>query len=135
MTTKQPARKAAVAAPASKKPAKKVAPAPQKKPAAVAPAPQATAPPPAKPNLVAPAAAKPVVQNAKVVRDGFTMPQADYDLLKSLKAQCLKAGVEVKKSELLRAGVQALAALTMADLATRLKALPPVKAGRRKSKD
>ena len=131
MATKQPARKAAAAAPVSRKPAKKVASAPQKKPAATAPAPQA----PAKPNLVAPAAAKPVVQNAKVVRDGFTMPQADYDLLKSLKAQCLKAGVEVKKSELLRAGVQALAALSMTDLAARLKALPPVKAGRRKSKD
>ena len=131
MATKQPARKAAAAAPASKKPAKKVAPAPQKKPAAAAPAPQA----PAKPNLVAPVDAKPAVQDAKVVRDGFTMPQADYDLLKSLKAQCLKAGVEVKKSELLRAGVQALAALSMTDLAARLKALPPVKAGRRKSKD
>ena len=63
------------------------------------------------------------------------MPQADYDLLKALKAQCLKAGVEVKKSELLRAGVQALAALSMADLAARLQALSPVKAGRRKSKD
>jgi hypothetical protein len=137
MATKQPARKAAAAAPVSRKPAKKVASAPQKKPAATAPAPQAPAPAqaPAKPNLVAPAAAKPVVQNAKVVRDGFTMPQADYDLLKSLKAQCLKAGVEVKKSELLRAGVQALAALSMTDLAARLKALPPVKAGRRKSKD
>jgi hypothetical protein len=62
------------------------------------------------------------------------MPQADFDLLKSLKAQCLKAGIEVKKSELLRAGVQALAALPMATLAERLKTLPPVKAGRRKNK-
>ena len=133
MATKQPARKAAAAAPVSRKPAKKVAPAAQRKPAAPAPQPPAQAP--AKPNPAAPAAAKAVVQNAKVVRDGFTMPQADYELLKALKAQCLKAGVEVKKSELLRAGVQALAALTMDDLAARLKALPPVKAGRRKSKD
>ena len=133
MATKQPARKAVATAPASTKPAKKAAPAPQKKP--VSALPQAPATAPAKPNLVAPAAAQPVAQNAKVVRDGFTMPQADYDLLKALKAQCLKAGVEVKKSELLRAGVQALAALSMADLAARLKALSPVKAGRRKSKD
>ncbi len=131
MATKQPVRKAVATAPASKKPAKKAAPATQRKPTAPAPAPQPPAQAPAKPNP----AAKPVVQNAKVVRDGFTMPQADYDLLKALKAQCLKAGVEVKKSELLRAGVQALAALTMDDLAARLKALPPVKAGRRKSKD
>ena len=135
MAPRQPARKAAAAAPAAEKPAKKVAPAPQKKPVARAPAPQAPAQPPAKPNPASPTAAKPVTQHAKVVRDGFTMPQADYELLKELKAQCLKAGVEVKKSELLRAGVQALAALSMADLAARLKALPPVKAGRRKSKD
>lgn len=73
--------------------------------------------------------------DAKVVRDGFTMPQEDYDLLKTLKAQCLKAGIEVKKSELLRAGVQALAAMPAAKLAERLKALPTVKAGRRKNKD
>ena len=137
MTTKQPARKAVAPAPAAKKPAKTVVPAAPQKTAAPAPAaaPQAPAPAPKKPLATTPAAAKPVPQSAKVVRDGFTMPQVDYDLLKSLKAQCLKAGVEVKKSELLRAGVQALAALSMTDLAARLKALPPVKAGRRKNKD
>lgn len=135
MATRQLARTAATAAPSFKKPEKKVAPAPQVKPAAPTPAPQAPTQPPAQPALASPAPVKPVTQDTKVVRDGFTMPQADYDLLKSLKAQCLKAGVDVKKSELLRAGVQALAALSMADLATRLTALSPVKAGRRKSKD
>ena len=87
--------------------------------------------------LVKTAAAKTAVPAAaaghtKVVRDGFTMPEADYGLLKSLKSQCLARGVEVKKSELLRAGVQALAALPAAELLKRMRALPAVKAGRRK---
>lgn len=68
----------------------------------------------------------------KVVRDGFTMPQADYDKLKALKAVCLKHGIEVKKSELLRAGVLALAAMPVNTLVTRIRALAPVKAGRKK---
>ena len=80
------------------------------------------------------AAEKPTAEDARVVRDGFTMPQGDYDILKALKAQCLKSGVEVKKSELLRAGVQALAALPAAKLLERMRALPAVKAGRKKSK-
>jgi len=70
----------------------------------------------------------------KVVRDGFTMPQTDYDMLKSLKALCLERGVEVKKSELLRAGVQALSQMPAKDLFERIRALAPVKAGRKKSK-
>jgi hypothetical protein len=137
MATKQPARKAVAPAPAAKKPAKTVAAAAPRKTAMPASAPSPQVPPaaPKEPLATTSEAAKPAPQSAKVVRDGFTMPQVDYDLLKSLKAQCLKAGVEVKKSELLRAGVQALAALSMTELAARLKALPPVKAGRRKNKD
>ena len=87
-----------------------------------------------------PAAAKPKKPAAapaelKVVRDGFTMPQADYDKIKSLKALCLKNGVEVKKSQLLRAGLIALEALPLADLLQRIAKLAPVKAGRKKKKD
>ena len=83
------------------------------------------------------AASKPVsaaeaAPDQKVVRDGFTMPKGDYEVLKALKAQCLKSGVEVKKSELLRAGVLALAALPAAELLSRMRALPAVKAGRKK---
>lgn len=77
---------------------------------------------------------EPADHDQKVVRDGFTMPQTDYELLKSLKALCLESGVEVKKSELLRAGVQALSQMSAKDLFERIRALPPVKAGRKKSK-
>lgn len=68
----------------------------------------------------------------KVVRDGFSMPRADYDKFRTLKAVCLAGGVAVKKSELLRAGLQALEALPVPDLLARIRALPPIKAGRKK---
>lgn len=83
--------------------------------------------------LAQPGAAEPAA--LKVVRDGFTMPQSDYDQLKALKAVCLKRGLAVKKSELLRAGVQALTALPAKELDARIRALVPVKAGRKKNKD
>ena len=99
-----------------------------------APAPQA---PVKKKAKAAPAAAPRSAatdHDLKVVRDGFTMPQADYDQLKALKALCLSKGVDVKKSELLRAGVMALAAMPVEALIKRMQALAPVKSGRKKKK-
>ena len=51
-----------------------------------------------------------------------------------MKARCLKNGVEVKKSQLLRAGLLALEALPLPELLQRIAALSPVKAGRKKKK-
>ena len=96
-----------------------------------APRPEVSAKPAASPNA-ATAATENV--HVKVVRDGFTMPKGDYDTLKALKALCLQSGVDVKKSELLRAGILALAALPAAELLGRMRALPAVKAGRKKNK-
>ena len=84
-------------------------------------------------SLPAPAIAAPA--ELKVVRDGFTMPQSDYAMLKALKMQCLAGGLAVKKSELLRAGVQALAAMQTEQLIEKLRALPEIKAGRKKKKE
>lgn len=103
----QPAKAAAQAAPASKPAADPVA-----KPAA-----KAEAKPPKK--------IKPVL-----VRDGFTMPEADFSLIAALKKRAAAAGREAKKSELLRAGLQALSALEAASLVKALNALEPVKVGR-----
>ncbi len=83
----------------------------------------------------APAVAVAAAADLKVVRDGFTMPQSDYDMLKALKIQCLASGLAVKKSELLRAGVQALAAMQTEKLIEKLRALPEIKAGRKKKKE
>jgi hypothetical protein len=68
----------------------------------------------------------------KVVRDSFTMPQADYDLIAAIKEKALKAGLHVKKSELLRASLQALSKLTAAQLKRALSGLEKIKTGRPK---
>ena len=66
----------------------------------------------------------------KVVRDSFTMPVADYALIVDLKKQWLEAGVEVKKSELLRAGLHAFQRLSPAHQKRILGQLETVKTGR-----
>lgn len=73
---------------------------------------------------------KPEKRRVKLVRDGFTMPEADFALIDTLKARALEARHPAKKSELLRAGLQALAQLPAEALAAALQALAPVKLGR-----
>lgn len=68
----------------------------------------------------------------KVVRDSFTMPQPDYELISALKEKALKAGLHVKKSELLRAGLRALDAFTAAQLKRAVAGLEKIKTGRPK---
>lgn len=75
---------------------------------------------------------KPPKLRPVLVRDGFTMPEADFALIGTLKARALAGGRETKKSELLRAGLQALAAMDSATLRAALDALEPVKTGRPK---
>ena len=67
---------------------------------------------------------------SKVVRDSFTMPQNDYDQIAKLKQVCQKAGLHVKKSELLRAGLQALSKMTVPQLERAIVQLAPIKTGR-----
>lgn len=72
------------------------------------------------------------VKKPKLVRDSFTMPEAEYQVLGDIKKACLKAGIAVKKSELLRVGVALLKGLDSARLKDVIAALPPLKAGRPK---
>ena len=66
----------------------------------------------------------------KVVRDSFTMPVGEYEKIAEIKASCLKAGVQVKKSEVLRAGVIALCSMSEAKLKLALASLDKIKTGR-----
>lgn len=70
----------------------------------------------------------------KLVRDSFTMPREDFELIAQLKARALDFKRPAKKSELLRAGLQALSALTDVQLHAALETLRPLKAGRPKNK-
>jgi hypothetical protein len=106
-----------------------------KKPAAA----RATKAPPAKPNAVAPSTKAGVVlakdtkpRKVKLIRDSFTMPFFDYDLIDALKIKALNAKVVVKKSELLRAGLLALSKLSSKELTALVGTLAVVKTGRPK---
>ena len=77
--------------------------------------------------------AKKVDSKVKVVRDSFTMPQADYEKIAELKQVCLKAGLRVKKSELLRAGLHALGKLSASQLERAMAQMEKIKAGRPKN--
>ena len=79
-------------------------------------------------------AAKPAkVKKPKLVRDSFTIPKDEYVVIESLKLHAGKLGQAVKKSELLRAGVKALAAMTDIQFKAALSNVPTIKTGRPKN--
>lgn len=143
---------AATPAPSAKVPASKAAPKPAvsktatpkapaaKKPAAKAPATKRTAPQTtvAKPAAAKPVAAKPTKAEAKpkkpkLVRDSFTIPKDEYAGIDTLKERSVALGRPAKKSELLRAGLMALLAMSPNALRAALEAVPTIKTGRPKS--
>jgi hypothetical protein len=79
-----------------------------------------------------PKKAKHAGHKVKVVRDSFTMPQSDYAKIGEFKELCLKDGMHVKKSELLRAGLHALSKLSTAQLKLALSGLEKIETGRPK---
>ncbi|WP_322013328.1 hypothetical protein [Paraburkholderia sp. J12] len=73
---------------------------------------------------------KETAKKEKVVRDSFTMPKADYEKIAVLKKKCFDAGVTVKKSELLRAGLLLLDSASGKRLLAAIAAVETVKTGR-----
>lgn len=71
-------------------------------------------------------------EKAKVVRDSFTMPQNDYELITLLKKRSLQSGIETNKSEILRAGLLALNQMTEQDFLDKIENVEKVKTGRPK---
>ncbi len=72
------------------------------------------------------------VKKPKLIRDSFTIPENEYQALADLKKQCLKAGVEIKKSDLIRIGIASLKVLSVVQLRTAKDALQKLKVGRPK---
>ena len=67
------------------------------------------------------------------MRDSFTMPKDEYQVLDALKRRALGLEKHVRKSELLRAGIQALAAMNDRAFLKALDAVPTLKTGRPKA--
>ena len=66
----------------------------------------------------------------KMIRDSFTIPKTEYLVIDALKERAGKLSRAAKKSELLRAGVKALAAMSDAVFLAALSAVPTIKTGR-----
>ncbi|HAX23325.1 MAG TPA: hypothetical protein DCY64_23980 [Hydrogenophaga sp.] len=108
--------KKAVATPAKPKAVKAVAPN------------KATLKPKAKATKVAPA--RP--QKIKMVRDSFTFPETEHKRLVEMKKRLIALGMEVKKGELVRAGLEMLASLDNLQLAKAVADVEKLKTGRPK---
>lgn len=98
------------------------------------------APQPSKAAPAAPKAAAPVppekeakAKKPKLVRDSFTIPKDEYAVIEALKLRAVGLSHPAKKSEILRAGLKALAGLSDAALRNALKAVPAIKTGRPKA--
>lgn len=74
------------------------------------------------------AEAKP--KKTKLVRDSFTIPKAEFAVLEDLKKRASGLAQPVRKSELLRAGIKALAAMKDDAFKAALTAVPVIKTGR-----
>ena len=70
------------------------------------------------------------VPSLKVVRETFSLPPQDSELIGELRDRCLAAGVYVSKSELIRAGLHALNALSLEDLRSRVLTVEKLPVGR-----
>ena len=111
------------AAPAAKK---KTAPA--AKPAKVASQPAASAA--AKPAKPPKGDKGDKAKKPKLVRDSFTIPKNEFTVLDDLKLRAARLGRPAKKSEVLRAGIMALAAMGDAAFLACVTGVPAVKTGR-----
>jgi len=69
-------------------------------------------------------------KRAKLVRDSYTIPKAEFSTIDSLKLRAITLGTAIKKSELLRAGLMVLAGLSDAALKAAIAAVPTLKTGR-----
>ncbi len=159
-TEAAPVKAAAAPAPATatKASAPKAAPKPAARKTAAPKAPVAKAPvaakapaakraaaktPAAKPAVAKTAVAKPVAakpakaeakpKKPKLVRDSFTIPKDEYVAIDTLKERSVALGRPAKKSELLRAGLMALQAMSPNALRAALEAVPTIKTGRPKT--
>ncbi len=135
---KAPAKKARTASPKAKPkasqhspqaaskaaPAKSPSPAPRKAASKAAPTEATVSPSQA-------AKAKAVKdKKQKVVRDSFTIPKTEFTQIADMKKRAMSLGVEIKKSELIRAGLQVISGLPDASFKKALAAIPTVKTGR-----
>lgn len=73
------------------------------------------------------------LRKPKLVRDSFTIPKSEYELLAALKTRAVRLNQPTKKSELLRAGIALLAELGDDGFLAAMRKIPALKTGRPKA--
>jgi hypothetical protein len=97
-------------------------------------------------------ARKPVVKNVKktpqnqakkskerdkkprLIRDSFTIPEDEYQILVDTKKRLVRSGLEIRKTEIVRAGLALVGQASLTELKKHLGALRKLKSGRPKRK-
>ena len=69
----------------------------------------------------------------KLVRDSFAIPKSEYAVLDALKLRAATLARPAKKSEVMRAGIAALAGMSDEAFLAALAAVPALKTGRPKA--
>jgi hypothetical protein len=69
-------------------------------------------------------------QKEPVVRDGFSMPKDDYDLIEVIRDKCWELKLRPNKSEVLRAGLIALNGMSQKQLRDAMAKVGKLKPGR-----
>ena len=83
------------------------------------------------PAVAAPAAVSSLpAASRSTVRDAFSFPAADHARIAELRARCIAGGWSATKSEIVRAGLHALADLTDSSFQRTLDGLEKLKPGR-----
>lgn len=130
MTKNIPAKTKAPAAPARKTPAKTAQRATSKAPSTAATAPLKAPVKSTKPVTAKADKKKEKVEKVKVVRDSFTIPKTEYTQIAVMKKRAMDLGLEIKKSELIRAGLLLLSQGSDAAFRKALSQVPTLKTGR-----
>jgi hypothetical protein len=104
---------------------------------AIAPSPAAPKPRPSTKAAKAPAESRAAVASTaptnvknKLIRDSFTIPKSEYVVLDELKQRATLLMRPAKKSELLRAGIKSLAAMSDKAFLLALAGVPNLQTGR-----
>lgn len=70
------------------------------------------------------------IESQRVIRETFSLPPVDRNLIQTLRDRCLGAGVYVSKSELIRAGLHVLEGLAIQELCSAIATVERLPVGK-----
>lgn len=73
-------------------------------------------------------------QKDNVIRDTFTLPKSDYDLIEKCRNKFLENKISITKSEIIRIGVNLVSKLPNSEINNSYKLIEKIKTGRPKQR-